>query len=242
MRPRNASLFAVICITALLTPALAQTVEFDVSPTSTMITPVAGQIVTVEPGSTVPYSLGVTVQPTSAVTSPPGLGSFNVNIITNLGAPQLPLTSFSPVIGGYFTLNQSLGIPIGDDVQNISATQPLTGITAPAVGVQSRQELGTGTFQAPQVDGTYAVTVNGTAQLLDTTTNPAAPTLVTPEAVTGLGFNIQVVTSPATQPSGDITPTFPTGLASICGVSIGATSLLCMIGLATLKLFHHRTP
>ncbi|MCL2330163.1 MAG: hypothetical protein FWC56_02550 [Phycisphaerae bacterium] len=250
-----------------------QIVQFDIQPansllsSTTNITPTP-QTVVVKPGALVPYEIGVLVQQDPTNPNLLGLANFNISIFTDLGIVQPPLTAFSLEIVNDFPGGLNPGLPSGGNILNISGqqlfnattdtapqpTSPLT-LNEPGInlGLGIRQVLGTGQLQAPDSEGTFLVTITGTASVFSTESNPLAPNIVPATVSPGIGFTIQTSTAATpgtTTPQGTTPPpatTFPpstqaptlpapVSLSSMCASGLTVSMALCLAGLCLLKV------
>ena len=135
---RYVTLLAVFLVLFVAGKTEGQVVQFDIQPvtpaisSTTNITPTP-QTVVVKPGALVSYEIGVLVQLDPTAPDLLGLANFNVNIFTDLGVVQPPLTAFSLEVVNDFPGGLSSGLPSGSNILNISGQQlfDFTTDTAP---------------------------------------------------------------------------------------------------------------
>ncbi|HOA74336.1 MAG TPA: hypothetical protein PKL76_12900 [Phycisphaerae bacterium] len=238
---------SLIMLLLITSPVLrAQEVIFQLSPTglpgdlptgglNDVLTPV---VVVVPPGTVVSYELAVFVQSTPAFPNVGGLGAFVVDILTDTGLLQPPLTAFDSRILTSFTVNTSLGVPVEDDIIGISGTQDLTGFFNTGVGLGARQVIGTGQLRTPTVEGDFQVSPVGAAQILVsgiTTT----PTLQTATVGIPRGFTIQtrqdVIPPDNGIPDDGRAADFGASLVNLCLPGVAAVLPACLAGLFCLR-------
>jgi hypothetical protein len=172
-------------------PALATTVRFDIVPTNAP----NATTVQVTPGTDVPYDLYALVSSDDAATPDNnGLAFFTVDVTTNLGVPQQPLTAFTAQIGQLFTIVQSLGTPNDDDILQIGGGQnTFAGGTSQggvAVGTQ-RTLIGQGVLKTPAATGVFSVGLADTSRA--NVFNPGSVTSAKQATfVAGPGFAVRI--------------------------------------------------
>ena len=238
-----------IILLASYAMVMGQAVQLDIQPAPangavTNTTPVQ-TTVTVQPGATVPYEIGVlvTVDPTQPGIQ--GLGTFDINVLTDLGITQSPLTAFQSATVATFTAGISLGTTSGSDILGISGQQDVAGVTTSGVALGQRQVLGTGRLVAPSTVGTFEVSVTGSVQLLSNQLNPSVPQLVPASHITSIGFTIETSASASATPSTTAT-TQPAAvvpaqvaLPNLCAPLSGSLGC-CVAGLCILKFAQRR--
>jgi len=255
MQSRFAAVWATTILLGCL-PLYGQVVVFDVTPLSgpalntgpvIVVSPPVSNTLTVLPGTIVPYELGVVVQPMPEFPNVNGLAAFDVDVRTDLGVPQPPLTAFAPQILTVFTLSPSLGTPLGDDILNIAASQDLSGFSNMSIGLGRRQILATGELNTPLVEGDFSVSAVGTADVLVTGVNPSQGILRPATVMSGQPLIIQtrvdavvpadegeVAGSPPVNPDAG---TFP---IQVCAPGLLAVLPGCMVGLLGLRQLARR--
>lgn len=204
------SLFrGVVVLLGLPAVLIAATATFDIElPDSDT------NSVTVAPGADVPYV--VTVIVTSDDPNTPdnsGLGSFNVNIVTNLRIMQRPIDAFDPAIDNVFTVSQTLGTPtssfllgITHNIMQISAAQDSTPGTQPTlnVGLGQKQVLATGRLVTPSSEDTFSAIIDGNSTA--TVYRALIFSAIQPEIAVGPGIAITTRSTPATDDDTDTDP------------------------------------
>jgi hypothetical protein len=242
--------FGVLMLFLFVCPALlGQEVIFDLAPLTGLPTvPPTGiddvltpTIVVVPPGTVVSYQLGVFVQQTPAFPNIGGLGAFNVNILTDTGLLQPPLTTFDSRILGAFPVGASLGVPVEDDIIGITGAQDLTGFFNTGVGLGARQVIGTGQIRTPAVEGDFQISPLGAAQTIVTGIT-VTPTLQTATVGIPRGFTIQTRLD-AVPPDGEgpddgtngEAVDFGASLVTLCFPGVAAFVPTCLVGLFCLR-------
>ncbi len=187
--------FAVTALTlAAACPAFAATATFDVaSPDAD-----ANNQAVVLPGDTVPYEIFVTVTSDNpAAIDNSGLAFFSITVETDLNVEQPPATEFDPPIAQQFSIVQSLGTPVEDNIAQIGGGQNTFGGTIQfGVALNQRTFLARGTVVTPtQVEGMFTVRIGAT-----TTANVFLPNDIaaaqSANVVPGQSFTIRTTTQP----------------------------------------------
>jgi hypothetical protein len=207
----------------------AATVTFNIVPEGGS----AGDTVTVAPGASVDYRIEAIVTSDDPVTTDNnGLAFFSVDVLTDLGVTQSAADAFDPAIGSAFPLVQSLGQPSDDDILEIGGGQNIfsSGTAVTGIGVGATQTLATGSLTTPSTEGTFTITLDASANVLDTGTDTSASTA---NVVTGSGFTISTMQDTGNGDgdgggNGDTTPPPTGGCGS--GAPLFAAATFLMLG------------
>jgi len=190
---------------------------------------------TVQPGGTVDYEI------TAAVDSVDNLGLFLfiVNLETNLGVVQSPVSFFDPTIADVFNFGQQFGTPDADgepgtadddDLREIGASSAALNDPPQGIGQTAEQVLVFGTLVTPTQTGTYSVRIGS-----DSLGNVGRLEGIGAMAATiETGPGLEIVVREGGDGNGDGKGGGP------CGAGIGAASLLSLAGLSTLRLSKRR--
>ena len=157
---RTIGVFAVACLLSVALPAGAATVTYDLVLTAAP----AVRTVTVAPGTTVNVTLTALLQPAGSPPDSDGLAGVNMDVFTDLGVAQPPVT-LSTAFSAAFPTFASPGSPNDDDLWQVGGFLPLGGPYTRNLGVGTPLTIGTLALQIPSTEGSYTARASPVGQI-----------------------------------------------------------------------------
>jgi hypothetical protein len=198
--------------------ATAATTTFDVRP----LVPLTNGEVVVQPGETVEFELVVRVDSDSQTADNQGLDTFQIDVDTNAGVTQQPMTAFADDIKNNFPLFQNLGTIHTDKpdvILGIAAAQSLGGESFTGVGVGGYEQVATGVIITPNVETTFSPICSAAGGVANAVGPPGGAATVATTLTVGPGFTIR--TQVATPP--------PSGGCGVGMMPVSAVSMLVLL-------------
>lgn len=185
----------------------------------------AGNEVVVQPGTPVDFRLVVLVESDTTEADNQGLSLFQIDLLTNSGVDQQPLTAFADDITNNFTFGQSLGTPESDRITNIAGAQNLIAANAfPGIGVGAYAEIGHGTIQTPTTETSFIPTISTSSVVFVLGPNADNPGPL--QATLKIGDSFTIRTSTTAGGGGTTDGTTTAGADSAIQIGIGAALVL----------------
>lgn len=177
----------LVLLFGLAAAAGAATVTYDLVP----VADPAVRTITVAPGAGVQVQLTVLLEPEGSPTN--GLANVTVNLYTDLGIAQTPLT-LDPGFTAVFPLFANGGTVENDDLTQIGGFQNLGGTPTTGIGIGTPLVVGTMTLKTPATPGAYQAALNVGATMTVLNSSPP-PTYIEANAVAGTPLTITVAAS-----------------------------------------------